>query len=269
MNSNFIKRVFSALLLFPLLTLLIFKGPYSLLFFTLIFCLSIAWYEWKKLFSFPISYFFYGFLLLFFSLWILNRFSPLYLFFFLFLLSFLPQMFNFEQEKFKNIFFPFFIGLIYLTLGFGTIKILIQSYSREILFFLFCVVFANDTGAYLVGKKWGKSPFFSKISPKKTWEGLFGGLFFALILGFLLNAIFSLWSYISLLTLVLMLSFCAVMGDLFESAVKRLTGKKDSGIIIPGHGGLLDRIDGVIFASPLYLFFLEVLNYGVSYRLGL
>lgn len=269
MNSNFTKRVFSALLLFPLLVLLIFKGPYTVLLFTLFLCLFIAWYEWKNLFNFSYVYLFYGFILLSFSLGIINKFSPFFLFFFLFIAAFIPQMFTFNRENFNKTFFPFFIGLIYFLLSFGSLKLIIQSYNREFLFFLFCIVFANDTGAYLVGKKWGKTPFFSEISPKKTWEGLLGGLFCAVIVGFLLNSLFSLWPSLSLLTLVLMLSFCAAIGDLFESSIKRLTGKKDSGRIIPGHGGLLDRIDGVIFASPLYLFFLEVLNYGVIHRLGL
>lgn len=269
MNSNFLKRVLSTLILFPLLVLLILKGPSILLTLCLFLCFIIAWYEWSKLFNFSFSLLVYGLLLLFSSFYILNKVSPFYLPFFLLVGSFAPFILNFQKETFEKKFFPLFLGIIYLFIGFVSLKILIQNYSRELILFLFCVVFANDTGAYLVGKKWGDTPFFSEISPKKTWEGFFGGISFALLVALVLNFVFLSIPLLSLLTLALMLAFIGVLGDLFESAVKRLVGKKDSGAIIPGHGGILDRIDGLLWAAPMYLFFLEVLNYGIYYRLGL
>ncbi len=269
MNSNFLKRTISTVILLPLLILLILKGSSTLLLIILFLCLSIAWYEWVKLFNFSLHFYLYGFILLLLSLFLLDKFSTLYIFFLIFFLAYLPSMFNFEREAFIKTFYPFLIGLIYLYLSFASLKLLIQGYPRELLLFLFCVVFGNDTGAYLAGRKWGKSPFFPEISPKKTWEGFWGGLILALIVGIFLNKLYSLWSTLSLITIVLMLTLFAVMGDLFESSIKRSVGKKDAGALIPGHGGILDRLDGVFFASPIYVFFLEVLNYGVPYRLGL
>ncbi|MEZ0344460.1 MAG: phosphatidate cytidylyltransferase, partial [Caldimicrobium sp.] len=99
---------------------------------------------------------------------------------------------------------------------------------------------------------------------KKTWEGFFGGIVLANLIGFLLNNYFYFWDLKTTVFISTILSLFGVLGDLFESAVKRAVGKKDSGALIPGHGGLLDRIDEVLFASPVFLFLLEVFHYGTN-----
>lgn len=119
---------------------------------------------------------------------------------------------------------------------------------------LFSVVFSGDIFAYLVGLKLGQKKLMPLISPKKTIEGALGGLFGSMFAGvicalFLLNA-----SIPAMLILSLIAGVAAQFGDLFESLLKRIAEVKDSGKIMPGHGGVLDRIDGVLFASPIFLF---------------
>lgn len=118
---------------------------------------------------------------------------------------------------------------------------------------LLLVVFAGDVMAYLVGLKFGRRKLMPLVSPKKTLEGAAGGLIGSLIAGiccaaFLLNA-----SLLPMAVLSLGAGFVAQFGDLFESLLKRVADVKDSGRIMPGHGGILDRIDGVLFASPIFL----------------
>ncbi|MFN4196870.1 MAG: phosphatidate cytidylyltransferase, partial [Caldimicrobium sp.] len=146
MNSNFVKRTLSTLILFPLLVLLILKGPAISLILCLFLCVLIAWYEWCKLFNFSSPFLVYGFLFLLTALYALNKFSPIYITFLLLVGSFVPFMSNFQKETFAKKFFPFFLGMIYLFIGFASLKILIQNYNRESILFLFCVVFANDIG---------------------------------------------------------------------------------------------------------------------------
>jgi phosphatidate cytidylyltransferase len=114
-------------------------------------------------------------------------------------------------------------------------------------------IWINDTMAYLVGSVIGKTPF-SKISPKKTWEGTIGGAILCIILITLLFHATSLFSNeLSILNWIIIASLCAVfgtLGDLFESKLKRMAGIKDSGKIMPGHGGFLDRFDSLLFAAP-------------------
>jgi len=128
------------------------------------------------------------------------------------------------------------------------------------LIYFFSVVFSADTGAYLTGKKLGRTPFFSKISPKKTLEGFIGGIVFAVLVGMTLSYFLKLWSLGISFIISVILALIEALGDLFESAVKRAVGKKDSGAIIPGHGGMLDRIDGVLFASSTFLIILKVIE---------
>lgn len=112
-----------------------------------------------------------------------------------------------------------------------------------------------DTGAYFVGRAWGKRPFFPAISPKKTWEGAVGGL----VSGIATVALLGRW----LLSLALwqglllgaLLVVAAVFGDLAESVIKRQVGVKDSGNLIPGHGGMLDRVDSLLFVVPVVYYF--------------
>ncbi len=117
---------------------------------------------------------------------------------------------------------------------------------------LFTVVATYDTGSYLVGKHWGKHKISPTISPGKTWEGFIGGVIFAFIFSLIYfghngssTIAFLIFPFI------VALSSLALTGDLFESALKRRVGVKDSGNLLPGHGGLLDRIDGMLFASVL------------------
>lgn len=119
---------------------------------------------------------------------------------------------------------------------------------------MLCVVFAGDIMAYAVGLNWGRNKLMPLVSPKKTIEGSLGGLAGSVIVGllcghFLLNA-----SSIEAGLLSLATGVVAQFGDLFESLLKRVADVKDSGRIMPGHGGILDRIDGLLFASPIFLF---------------
>lgn len=124
-----------------------------------------------------------------------------------------------------------------------------------VLLFLLMIIWSADTGAYLIGKWKGKYQLMARVSPKKTWEGLIGGIIFSLIVAIIgagwLNIGFSLWPKILLLTFVVVLF--SVNGDLFESMLKRQAGLKDSGGYLPGHGGLLDRIDSLTAAAPIFL----------------
>lgn len=112
---------------------------------------------------------------------------------------------------------------------------------------LLVVVVASDGGAYIFGKIWGKTPF-SPTSPNKTLEGVVGGVTTAVIFGSLAGIALDL-SFIATISISLAVSVASVFGDLFESYLKREAGVKDSGNIFPGHGGMLDRVDGYLFAG--------------------
>lgn len=118
---------------------------------------------------------------------------------------------------------------------------------------LLCIVFAGDIGAYFVGRTFGNKKIMPNISPKKTLAGAWGGLFLSVVTGLMCSLWFPhlvFWQFglLSLATAVF-----AQFGDYFESLLKRVANVKDSGGLMPGHGGVLDRIDGVLFACPVFL----------------
>ncbi|WP_348797019.1 phosphatidate cytidylyltransferase [Flavobacterium adhaerens] len=144
----------------------------------------------------------------------------------------------------------------------------INDYNPKIIVGLFILIWTNDTFAYLVGKSIGKNKLFERISPKKTIEGFLGGVFFAILAGFLISKFyiqpkpeFSEKSIIIWVSIALIASIMGTIGDLIESKFKRLAGVKDSGAIMPGHGGILDRLDSVIFVAPIIFLFYQILNY--------
>lgn len=159
----------------------------------------------------------------------------------------LPKLMNVER-------FFFWVVLIgYLVIPAFFLIVLNQSHNRIFLFFLFCAVVSFDSGAYFVGKKWGKHKLAPKISPKKSWEGLLGGFLCVLLVIFILFTYFEIFlSKGIIFSISLLISVGATLGDFFESWLKRQAGVKDSGKILPGHGGILDRIDSLLGALPLW-----------------
>lgn len=140
----------------------------------------------------------------------------------------------------------------------------INSYNPKIILGLFILIWTNDTFAYLVGKSIGKNKLFERISPKKTIEGFVGGIVFAVIASFFISKYYiegkQLAQYIWI-GIALMVGVFGTTGDLIESKFKRIAGVKDSGKIMPGHGGVLDRLDSVIFVAPFIFLFYQILNY--------
>ena len=116
----------------------------------------------------------------------------------------------------------------------------------------------GDIGAYLIGSSFGKHPLIPRISPKKTIEGAFGGLLFS-VLGALASRIFLGFDYLHLILIGLGLGILGQLGDLSESLLKRDCGIKDSGSIFPGMGGVLDEIDSLLFAGPVFYFYLSAI----------
>ncbi len=126
----------------------------------------------------------------------------------------------------------------------------IEPYGRALVLFTLVLVWAGDTAAYFVGKFLGRIPMAPALSPKKTWEGAFANLIASLIVGYF----FARWLQADLISMMLISALANIagqMGDLIESAYKRGAAVKDSGSILPGHGGMLDRIDALILAVPV------------------
>jgi phosphatidate cytidylyltransferase len=131
----------------------------------------------------------------------------------------------------------------------------------KILLGVFLLIWTNDTFAYITGKTFGKHKLYEKVSPKKTIEGFIGGFIFSLLAGYFiavywLNASIVVWLLLSVIT-----SIFGTLGDLIESKFKRIASVKDSGRIMPGHGGVLDRLDSIIFVAPIVYLFYQILSY--------
>jgi len=158
----------------------------------------------------------------------------------------------------------FIITTFYLSSAF-VFLVLIANYYAEynpsILLGSFILIWVNDTFAYLVGSKFGKQKLFPSISPKKTVEGFLGGLFFSCIASYFIAHFTNTLSFTQWLILSIIVSVFGTIGDLIESKFKRQANVKDSGVIMPGHGGLLDRLDSIIFAAPFIYLFLRIIQY--------
>lgn len=136
-----------------------------------------------------------------------------------------------------------------------------NSYNPNIILSIFILIWVNDTFAFLVGKTFGKHKLFEKVSPKKTIEGFVGGFIFSIVAGIILAQFLMLQSYIHWIFIAVLASVFGTLGDLVESKFKRIANVKDSGTIMPGHGGVLDRLDSIIFVAPIVFLFYQIIYY--------
>ncbi|MFZ2287202.1 MAG: phosphatidate cytidylyltransferase, partial [Bacteroidales bacterium] len=132
------------------------------------------------------------------------------------------------------------------------------QFSPGILIGFFLLLWTNDTGAYLVGSLMGKHRLFERISPKKSWEGFFGGMLLTLLVARLISGWLGVADTTGWMIIAFIVSVAGTLGDLLESMLKRSLGLKDSGTIMPGHGGFLDRFDSVVVAFPLVYLYLAI-----------
>jgi phosphatidate cytidylyltransferase len=167
---------------------------------------------------------------------------------------------KFERKPFTNIAFTF-LGIFYVAVPFALLNIAAfenGTYNFQIMIGCLLILWATDTGAYFAGTFFGKRKLFERISPKKSWEGALGGailaMAFALGLSYYFHSL-ALWQWICIATIVIV---GGVYGDLVESLLKRSIEIKDSGDSLPGHGGFLDRFDGLLISAPFIVAFLEL-----------
>ncbi|MDC6384386.1 phosphatidate cytidylyltransferase [Flagellimonas taeanensis] len=173
-----------------------------------------------------------------------------------FLFSKRPREFT-ELQKFIIAVFYIGGGCIFLTM----IPYKDDAFAQFLIMGIFILIWVNDTFAYLVGRALGRTKLFPAVSPKKTIEGSVGGLIFALVAAYILSwyeTKLSLMEWMAMATLIVV---AGSLGDLLESKFKRMAGVKDSGAILPGHGGVWDRLDSLVFASPFAYLILNIFSY--------
>lgn len=189
--------------------------------------------------------------------WEIDSFQPAFI---VFSLVVILELFRKKKNPAANISITIF-GLIYTVISFGLLNI-IANHSGEYLYQIplgiLILIWTGDTFAYLVGRQFGKHKLFERLSPKKTWEGYFGGIIFSLLAGYILSRFFTELSTSEWMIVATITGIFGTAGDLVESMFKRIAGVKDSGNIMPGHGGVLDRFDSLIFILPLILFYLKI-----------
>ena len=155
-------------------------------------------------------------------------------------------------------------GILYLAIPlsvFTLICFLSGTYDFRLLFGFFIILWTYDSFAYLTGILFGKHRIYPSISPKKSWEGFAGGLIFAVSVSILIAGFFNILSKSEWAIVAVIIVIFGTIGDFFESFLKRRANLKDSGNIIPGHGGILDRFDSVLFSIPAVFLYLSILTY--------
>lgn len=174
---------------------------------------------------------------------------------------FLLELYRNIPNPFANVAFTFF-GLLYVAVPFALLNYLPNPgfesgmYEHNIVLGFFFLVWVNESGAYLVGSAIGRHKLFERVSPKKTWEGTSGGGVLCLLTAYIISLYYKELTAINWLIVGGLVVVFSTYGDLFESMFKRSIKAKDSGRILPGHGGILDRFDGVIMAVPFVFVYL-------------
>lgn len=183
----------------------------------------------------------------------------------IFLIIFIIKLFENSHNEFSTLAFQV-LGLLYITLPLVMLTKMgffnSFEYSASIPLGFFLLLWTSDTGAYLAGRSFGKHKLFERVSPKKTWEGSIGGMVLVSIVAYTLSRFdfFDAVTTIDWLIIGALVVIFGTFGDLFESLLKRNLHIKDSGTILPGHGGVLDRFDGLFLAVPAVFFYLLFTN---------
>lgn len=179
------------------------------------------------------------------------------------MLLFLAALFSVRKDA-GRILGSSLLGIIYIVLPLAFMLYIIfpasnnYEYTHRILLGILTMIWINDTGAYIVGITMGRHRLFKRISPKKSWEGVVAGTLFTFVPAFWMAEIMNTLSQKDWLILAGIVSVFGVLGDLFESMFKRDNHVKDSGSLIPGHGGMLDRIDSMLFIMPVAFIYLLI-----------
>lgn len=178
---------------------------------------------------------------------------------------FLIELYRKNPTPLSNISYNF-LGIVYIAIPFSLLNYIpnftqnAEVYSNQELLGFFYLVWINETGAYVTGKSFGRKKLFESVSPNKSWEGLIGGSILALLAAWVISIYYTNLTSFNWLVITLIIIIMGSFGDLFESMLKRSFNAKDSGNILPGHGGILDRFDGVLFAAPFVLAYLFLIS---------
>jgi phosphatidate cytidylyltransferase len=169
-----------------------------------------------------------------------------------------------ERKPFTNIAFTF-LGIFYIAMPFSLLNHAVfheteglLQYNYEIILGSLLILWASDSGAYFAGTLFGKHRLFERISPKKSWEGFWGGAALATAMTYALSLYFQTLTIVDWLIIGLIIVVGGTFGDLVESLLKRSIEIKDSGDSLPGHGGFLDRFDGLLISAPFIVAYLEI-----------
>ncbi len=264
MNS-FIKRLLSGIVYVALLVSAIWFNPfYTFILFALF--LGIGLNEYYTMMKVGKSFVFTGYLINIGLYMILGRlwFHSYILFLLIPICAlFIQTLFDSQSErpfeKLGIVTLPIFYITIPLVLALRIPYVTDEGFRPDILIGVFVLIWSSDTFAYLVGSWLGKTKLFERISPNKTWEGSIGGALCTIGIGLLLQKIWPLAEFWHWPLLAVIVTIFGTLGDLVESTIKRNARVKDSGNIMPGHGGILDRLDSFIFAIPIVYLILSIL----------
>lgn len=173
-------------------------------------------------------------------------------------LIFIVELYSKADNPFGNI-ATTILGIIYIAVPFSILNYLVTftgSYNYEVLFGFFFILWCSDSGAYLTGSAFGKLKLFPRVSPGKTWEGSIGGALLSYVAVFIIAKWYSSITLTDWMVIAAILIVIGTLGDLVESLLKRSKNVKDSGNLLPGHGGILDRFDSLIMATPFVFSYL-------------
>lgn len=180
----------------------------------------------------------------------------------IFNLALVVQLFKKKQNLLTGSRIDGLVGMLYAVIPFIALLIFIDHKEPIVLLGVLIAIWSNDTFAYLIGKQFGRRKLFERISPNKTWEGSIGGAAVALLLVVLvLPMLFEQFNKVDWLFIGILSIIFGSIGDLIESMFKRYYGVKDSGNVIPGHGGILDRFDALMGAAPFVLAYCYLADY--------
>lgn len=176
---------------------------------------------------------------------------------------FIIELYRKSEQPFTNIGFTL-LGLLYIAVSLSFANYIViddqLNYNPYLLLGFFFLMWSYDTLAYVFGISFGKHRLFERISPKKSWEGFIGGSVSTIGIAYVVSIIFPELRFFDWAIVAIIASVAGTFGDLVESSFKRSIDEKDSGRLLPGHGGVLDRFDAVLFALPLFFVYLQLIH---------